>query len=424
MPSKWPDLLGDTLPEVVAAARAWSLSPLTFFDASTLIAFLLGAAAWLMAGLTARDLDALIDPTMYLGETEPTARLVRRYFAGGAVLLICTAFSRVDLGALIEMENARIRNPILNVLLYFFLGLVMLGQIQFSRLSGLWRREKVTVGGKPERPLDTLYACLYRTRGLHRIYPAHGVYGGHLGPGRYVGIRDQLRRDRSSTHSFFGHLRCCWRSFRARNRLLEAPSTSEVPFAPPPPPVADMSGGAWWAVVRSIVFWAVLLTVVFYLVRSYLRDRSELRTVPAAVRTMAVARRRRGTPSADGCRPGDAPSVRQVPALVRRVLSPRERTRKLRRTRGRSLREQLRYTYLVTLDRAAQQGIPRRQTETPYEYGRKLGPHLAEGNEALEALTRAFIEARYSTHPITAEDVAAQQANAERVRRGLRPEDK
>ena len=40
-----------------------------------------------MATLTARDLDALVDPTMYVGETEAATRLVRRYFTGGAVLL-------------------------------------------------------------------------------------------------------------------------------------------------------------------------------------------------------------------------------------------------------------------------------------------------------------------------------------------------
>ncbi len=413
-------LLGDTVPEVLAAARAWSLSPLTFFDATTMIAFLLGAIAWLMAGLTARDLDALVDPMMYLGETEPTTRLVKRYFAGGAILLICTAISRVDLGTLIEMENARIRTPILSVLLYFFLGVVMLGQIQFSRLSGLWRREKVTV-------VENLSA--HWIRYTLAFIALAALIAFVLPTGYTVSILDLVATliYVISYAALILYTLVLWpfamllALVSGKKPTVETPSASNVPFAPPPLSASDASGGAWWAVVRSIVFWVVLLSVVFYLVRSYLRDRPELghslrRFAPW--RWLAEAWRTIGRWFLGWGRTlGEA-----VPALVRRVLRPRARTRNLRRARGRSLREQLRYAYLVTLDRAGEEGVPRRQTETPYEYSHKLDRQLAEGSEALEALTQAFVEARYSTHPVTAEDVATQEANAEKVRRGLRPD--
>ena len=47
--------------------------------------------------------------------------------------------------------------------------------------------------------------------------------------------------------------------------------------------------------------------------------------------------------------------------------------------------------------------------------------HEAFGGIILSYIDQAaFIEARYSTHPIDAEDVATQQSNAERVQRSLR----
>ncbi|MCD6287376.1 MAG: DUF4129 domain-containing protein, partial [Anaerolineae bacterium] len=46
--------------------------------------------------------------------------------------------------------------------------------------------------------------------------------------------------------------------------------------------------------------------------------------------------------------------------------------------------------------------------------------YVEEEEEALVELTEAFIEARYSTHPVSPEDVAAQQSNAQRLQDTLR----
>ena len=49
--------------------------------------------------------------------------------------------------------------------------------------------------------------------------------------------------------------------------------------------------------------------------------------------------------------------------------------------------------------------------------------HLVEGQDAMTSLTDAFIVARYSTHPVTPSDSAAQQANATQVLRELQKPD-
>ena len=112
---------------------------------------------------------------------------------------------------------------------------------------------------------------------------------------------------------------------------------------------------------------------------------------------------------------------RLLPKLVARIRQARA-NRQLQRPRTAPLgsREQILHHYLRTLDTAQEAGVPRRRTETPYEYRRNLQAHLEEDKEALGELTEAFIEARYSTHPISPEDVAAQQANARRLQHSLR----
>ena len=76
-------LMGTTPQELLSAARGWAANPFTFFDVTTIVTYSVGVAAWWMASQTAQDLDAIADPTLYAGETEPTTRLVNRFFLGG-----------------------------------------------------------------------------------------------------------------------------------------------------------------------------------------------------------------------------------------------------------------------------------------------------------------------------------------------------
>jgi hypothetical protein len=199
---------------------------------------------------------------------------------------------------------------------------------------------------------------------------------------------------------------------------LEAPPMERLPFNPPPAAVGA-EGNAWWAVVRSVLFWITLIVVVVYLIRSYIRDRPGLLR---AIRSFApwqwldkawhalqqwLASMRHRLP-------------RALPGLIRRLRSAASRERRTtRRTRGLSLREQVIYHYITTLDEARERGVGRRQAETPYEYRESLSPNLIEGQDALDSLTEAFVAARYSTYGFTPEEVQAQAAAAARVREQL-----
>jgi hypothetical protein len=355
---------------------------------------------------------------MYLGETNPRKRLANRYFLGGAVLLIFAALSRVNLMSVLEMENPRLTRPIASALLYFLLGLVMLSQIQFARLSSLWRREKVTVA----QHLNTTwvrYSLLFLALAAAIAFV--------LPTGYTIGLLDLVSMlfFALSYLATFIYLLILWpfgllfSLLMGKPTQMEAPTMERPSFLPETPPPVD-DGNPLWALLRSIAFWVVLLVTAIYLVRSYIRDRPELmqtlrgfaplQWLAQAWRAMRRWLRRTGQRVQE--------SGQALIQRLRRGQSTDKTTQ--RRAGGAGLREQIFYHYLDTLDQAKEQGYPRRGTETPHEYRRTLEPHLPESQEAMGNLTEIFVEARYTDHEITPERLDQQRASANAVQSALR----
>jgi hypothetical protein len=90
------------------------------------------------------------------------------------------------------------------------------------------------------------------------------------------------------------------------------------------------------------------------------------------------------------------------------------------RLSGLSPREQIRYFYLSTVRRAGERGIKRETAETPLEYAEDLKDNWPEVEEEVEALTDAFLKARYSDKPITSDDVPDVKETWKDVRRQLK----
>ena len=89
-----------------------------------------------------------------------------------------------------------------------------------------------------------------------------------------------------------------------------------------------------------------------------------------------------------------------------------EAASRLSRQRAREFtgRLSVREIYRHLLWQAAQLGITRRQQETPYEYGKRLGQTLPEGSEPLTELTDLYVNARYSD--LTSEAEQVDRANS------------
>jgi hypothetical protein len=81
----------------------------------------------------------------------------------------------------------------------------------------------------------------------------------------------------------------------------------------------------------------------------------------------------------------------------------------------------VRYFYLATLRRAAQCGVERHRSQTPYEYAARLERALPAAASDIADLTDVFITAQYSPHICTEDHVTQARRPWERLRRMLRP---
>jgi len=93
---------------------------------------------------------------------------------------------------------------------------------------------------------------------------------------------------------------------------------------------------------------------------------------------------------------------------------------RLLRLGGSSPRERVRALYLSTLNRAAGQGIGRKRAQTPYEYEVTLERSIPTAEDDIDQLTEAFVEARYSRHPISDDEATAVRQAWLRLRSALR----
>jgi hypothetical protein len=83
-------------------------------------------------------------------------------------------------------------------------------------------------------------------------------------------------------------------------------------------------------------------------------------------------------------------------------------------------RDRVRYFYLRMVGRAAERGLTRRPNETPSEFAQHLETQWPDAEEDVEALTEAFLAARYDRRPIPPSAAQSVQAIWRRVMRELR----
>ncbi|MGC9358028.1 MAG: DUF4129 domain-containing protein, partial [Anaerolineae bacterium] len=90
------------------------------------------------------------------------------------------------------------------------------------------------------------------------------------------------------------------------------------------------------------------------------------------------------------------------------------------RRRAETPRERIFREYDRTLTYAGEEGVPRRAPQTPKEYELTLIPEVPEVNTEVNELTLAFIEARYSDHPVEDGDATRAREDVRRIEEALR----
>jgi hypothetical protein len=417
--------VGDRWIDILADIRSWPYDPLNILlDFETIIAFLLAFLSWLASTQTTRDLEQIGEPperTLYY--TFPQARLSNRFFSGGIVLLIVAGIARLGIANLLDMSHPSVPGMVLNVLVYFLLGLTMLGQTHFTRLYRLWQAQEIQVAeGLTSRWTRYSLILIGLAALIAFLLPTSYTFG--------------LLEVASTIIYILGYIITMIVVFLSilLGLLLmpfawllgQEPSRESVPQLPQlspeiTPPASSSAAPDWWEILRSLLFWAAALGMVIYVIRSYLHDRPELLAALTALkpirllRDFLVALWRRWT--------GLAEAVNErFPRRLRRRVRPEstEMPFRLFRLGALSPRERILYYYLSTLQRASRLGLPRRRAQTPNEYDATLGPHLDQAQQEMTQLTQAFVEARYSRHTFDREQDRQVRTRWQQVKAALR----
>ena len=135
--------------DIIADVQTWPRNPAGVFDIETIAAFVLGLFTWHVTTQTVHDLKRLDEPSERdLFYDSPLETISRRFFWGGAALLMIAGLPRIGLTQLLNLRRPSLPGLMFNVLVYFVLGLIMLGQVHYATLRERWqaRHTEVTRG--------------------------------------------------------------------------------------------------------------------------------------------------------------------------------------------------------------------------------------------------------------------------------------
>jgi hypothetical protein len=441
-------LAGDGFPDA-ETVRGYLLAPLSFLDGVYLVYLLCAGWGWerairfsslfLQLRLTHAEVDYYSLPLQQRKERYPDrpidrerpyvfADLTRSWLGGGFLLAIFAAMTSIDIPASLEGEFAvrsigrlGLRPEILFALLvYFLVGLWLLSQARLSMVRARWLAD-----GVASRPgviaswhrasmlLLLLVAVIAAFLPIGSTFAAATILNTIIA---VIAAGIQILFYVLSLISLF--LASLFFTGEQPPEVLPTPEPQPTPMpTPEPAPVSEtpalIIGGLFWILVGAV---ALIALIVF------LRDRGVQLPEGALARWWQTVRSWFNR-LLHGATQNLAGAGRAVARRLRTVRGPEgsgQSPWRFIRVNALPPREQVRYYYLSTVRRAGEQGVNRADSETPSEYARDLKENWPEAQQEIDALTAAFLEARYSPRQFESEDVSPVKAVWKRVRNSLR----
>ncbi len=417
----WGQLLAD-LPR-------WQSDFNTFFTGEYVFACVLNGGIWLgswMMVSATLDLEGdlvLLERDREVIEksrTDARRRLAGQVFGIGVLLLVMVALVRSNL-SLLGIQAPALQSSLINILVYFVLGLLLISQAHFAVLRATWSQEHISISpGMAQRWTAYSVAMLVGVAAMVALLPT-----------RYsLGLLSTLGYVFSAVSAVvlgvvaFGLMLIgTLLAMLAKLLGVSAPAMPTAPAAPPPTPPPAVAAGPsplWYEVLKSAAFWVVFGGVVAYAAYYYLSRRKGL---VKFLRRSSLWRWLTGVWRllSGGMREFNQMLTAAVQDGWRRLRPARaEGGWRYINLRHLSPRDQVRFFYQALLRRGSESGLPRQPSETPYEYEGDLTAALPEQDDDLAALTDGFVEARYSQHPISAQMADAIHHRWEKLREALR----
>jgi hypothetical protein len=338
----------------------------------------------------------------------------------GAALTFFAALIRIYLRTNPPTELAA-QSGLWHVLIYFLLGLLLLGRMRLSLLRSGWVWERMPMTGNVGGRWITYTLLMLVAAVLVAIVLPTQYSLGLLGTLGYV-LSGLIQIIQAIVY-FIAFLIVAFLSLFFPNIQGGRPLTSTLPqpAAPlttpgtPPPSLSEF--------VQSLIFWAVFLIIVGYVMMQYLRRHPEmvdaLKRIPGMALLVRLWQRLR---TWFGGLSQQLEDLREARRKARESTPTRSASTPRRWINPRRLspRQQVQFYYLAMLRRSSEKGHPRQPTQTPYEYARTLESKIPDIDQDVDGLTAEFIEARYSRHDIPSEHVGLVRRYWEHIKRALR----
>jgi hypothetical protein len=438
--------VGQPLSVVIADLRTWANTPGAIFDGQTVVNYLLAVLALLAVTDTTANLEELRDPEAPLREVSPREEITTRFFWGGLLLLFTSGLARIGFEALLDFGRGAgagfacagealrasqsppcgaVTGLVANALLYFTLGLVLMGQANYAHWAAVWQYEGTPVNAELAGRWARHSLIFLVIVGLI-AFALPTFYG--LGLLDVVGTLLAVVSFAIYAVAFLisaliaGLFVLLFPPGVASNpppAMTAVPTP--LPEPTPLPPDGPLPLDPLWEFWRSTTFWVFIALLVAYILFEYLSDRPELLQGLKNARLFrrlrevwrSVRRAVMGWLDAVRVAVRDSQPLERLRQWLSRAPLPSLPFWNLRRA---SPREQIRYYYLSTLRRAAQLGFGRAPAQTPDEYDPQLEAQLTGAQAEVRALTEAFDQARYSAAPVEKEHARETKAAWERVR--------
>jgi hypothetical protein len=416
-------------------AQLWLSDPFRFFTNLDLFLGILFLVMWMGALHVARmvmELDVVEEKApppgdrtsaqYYMWLTKPAVVRDRQatldwlteiVLWGGIALLAASALVHFFVGSA--------RTLAVPMLLYFALGVALLAQARFSVVHTGWRAQGIDVQPQVARRwLVWVVLFLVGVSLVALLLPTYYT----LGPLQAcLGALSIVYAVLSFIVGLLFFLLALPLTLLLPNMETPEPPALVPESLPLPEATATSIQSPWTQVLASAVFWIIVLIIVGYALFRFWRDRISQPEDGEPVGGRWT--RFRAWLGALWQRWWAWRQQVQDQLAMRRVRRKAERPLAARLSRlffpGRlPPRELIRFFYLSAARRAEQAGQPRRSGQTPYEYRHSLDERFPELEPDLDGLTDAFVQARYSSHPVEPEQATAVKPLWERVKAALR----
>lgn len=378
--------------------------------------------------------DANLKPA-FSNRMEIVAGLFHQWLWGGVMLAMATAVAGVDTRSisistesLISLQRLALPPALVwSLFVYFVAGLLLLSQARLGALNARWLHEGASKSPEIERSWHRMTTWLLLAMAIIALFLP---LGSTFAIGRVLAFMVSFI---VQIFVFLTYLLTILLTMLfaplteqplPEMTLTPSPSPPPPTPAPTPMPPVTLPPNETAQMLISSAFWAVAIVMSIMAISFFLRDRG------FRVNAGLFAKTGRGFLAwlrslwrdvADYA--GDfAQSARSrwQTAVKSDETTPPPSPWRFIRVNALSPRDQIRYFYLSTVKRAAEQGQPRHPDETPLEFADDLKTGWPDAETEIEELTEAFLRARYSREAIEKEDVSPVKQQWRQVKNRLR----